>query len=57
LIYVGVQYKLVEKMKFPSFGVGGKKFKCDSCNEKFKTEAELEDHKVRQHARKEQTSG
>jgi hypothetical protein len=44
-------------MKFPSFGVGGKKFKCDSCNEKFKTEAELEDHKVRQHAQKEQTSG
>ena len=40
-------------MKFPSFG--GKKYKCDSCGEKFKTEAELEDHSVRKHGKKPST--
>ncbi|AIF84238.1 hypothetical protein NTE_02184 [Candidatus Nitrososphaera evergladensis SR1] len=35
------------KMKFPSFG---KKFKCTVCGDKFKTEAELEDHRVKMHA-------
>lgn len=34
-------------MKFPLFG---KKYKCDICKERFKTEAELEDHRVRMHA-------
>jgi hypothetical protein len=36
------------KMKFPSFG-GGKKYKCDSCGQKFKMESELEDHRRKAH--------
>jgi hypothetical protein len=35
-------------MKFPSFG-GGKKYKCDSCGQKFKMESELEDHRRKAH--------
>ena len=34
-------------MKFPSFG---KKYKGVVCSAKFKTEAELEDHRVKMHA-------
>jgi hypothetical protein len=39
---------LERKMKFPSFG-GGKKYKCDSCGQKFKMESELEDHRRKAH--------
>jgi DNA-directed RNA polymerase subunit RPC12/RpoP len=34
-------------MKFPSIG---KKYKCPICGDKFKTESELEVHRVKMHA-------
>lgn len=38
---------ILDEMKFPSFGG---KYKCAVCGEKFRTEAELEDHRVKMHA-------
>ena len=37
---------ILTDMKLPSFG---KKYKCVVCGEKFKTETELEDHRVKMH--------
>ena len=38
-------------MKFPSIGFGGKKYKCDVCGEKFKSQDELGQHEQKVHVK------